>query len=294
MKNFLCLFLSFMVSSCIITKRTSPAMSFDWQGHRGCRGLMPENTIPAMFHAVDLGVTTLEMDAVITSDRQVVLSHEPFFNHAITTKPNGSVVKESEEKNFNIFTMTYQEVSLFDVGIKVNPRFPQQKKIKVVKPRLSDVIDSVEAYTASKKLPAKFYNIETKSQAVTDSIYHPAPAEFVELIIKVIKDKKIEARTIIQSFDVRTLQYLHQKYPHIKTALLVENSDSLQENISKLGFTPNIYSPEYILVNPLLVKLCHKMSMQIIPWTVNEVIKMKELKEMGVDGIITDYPDRKF
>lgn len=269
-------------------------MSFDWQGHRGCRGLMPENTIPAMLHAVDLGVTTLEMDAVITSERQVILSHEPFFNHEITTKPDGSFVKESEEKNFRIFAMTYQEVSLFDVGMKAHPRFPQQKKMKAIKPRLSDVIDSVEAYTTAKKLPPKFYNIETKSQAKTDNIFHPAPAEFVELIMRVIKEKKIEARTIIQSFDVRTLQYLHQHYPYIKTALLIEDAASLQEQIDKLGFTPNIYSPEYTLVNPLLIKQCKERHMQIIPWTVNDVAKMKELKEMGVDGIITDYPGRIF
>ncbi len=269
-------------------------MSFNWQGHRGCRGLMPENTIPAMLHAVDLGVTTLEMDAVITTERQVILSHEPFFNHEITTKPDGSFVKESEEKNFRIFTMTYQEVTQFDVGMKTHPKFPQQKKIKAVKPKLADVIDSVEAYTAAKKLPRRFYNIETKSQASTDNIYHPEPSEFVELIMQVIKEKKIEARTIIQSFDVRTLQYLHKNYPRIKTALLVDNSDNLQENISKLSFTPNIYSPEYTLVNPLLVKQCKEMQMKIIPWTVNVVSKMKELKEMGVDGIITDYPNLLF
>ena len=269
-------------------------MSFDWEGHRGCRGLLPENTIPAMLHAVDLGVTTLEMDAVITSDRQVILSHEPFFDHEITTKPNGVEVKESEEKNLNIFTMTYQEVSLFDVGMKPHPRFPQQEKMKATKPRLSDVIDSVEAYTTAKRLPPKFYNIETKSKAATDNIYHPAPAEFVEAIMKIIKDKKIEARTIIQSFDVRTLQYLHTKYPKIKTSLLVENSDGLKANISKLSFVPTIYSPEYNLVNPALVEGCHEMNIKIIPWTINEVSKMKELKEMGVDGIITDYPDRKF
>jgi len=255
---------------------------------------MPENTIPAMLHAVDLGVNTLEMDAVITSDRQVILSHEPFLDHEISTKPNGSYVTESEEKGLNIFTMTYQEVSLFDVGMKPHPRFPQQEKMKVSKPRLSDVIDSVEAYTTNKKLPPLFYNIETKSKVATDNIYHPEPAEFVESIMKIIKDKKIEARTIIQSFDVRTLQYLHKKYPHIKTALLVENSESLEQNVSKLTFTPTIYSPEFSLVTPSLVKLCHEHHMRILPWTVNDVSKMKELKEMGVDGIITDYPDRKF
>ncbi len=269
-------------------------MSFDWQGHRGCRGLMPENTIPAMLHAVDLGVTTLEMDAVITTERQVILSHEPFFNHEITTKPDGNTVKESEEKNFKIFTMTYQEVSQFDVGMKAHPRFPQQKRMKAVKPRLSDVIDSVEAYTTAKRLPAKFYNIETKSQAATDNIFHPPAAEFVELIMKVIKEKKIEKRTIIQSFDSRTLKYLHKNYPRIKTALLVEDAAGLQEQITKLGFVPTIYSPEYTLVKPLLVKQCKEKNMKIIPWTVNDVAKIKELKEMGVDGIITDYPDRIF
>lgn len=294
MRKLLYLCLLFLVTACISTKKSSLPMSFDWQGHRGCRGLMPENTIPAMLHAVDLGVTTLEMDAVITKDSQVILSHDPFFNHAITTKPDGSVVKESEEKSLTIYKMTYNEVSQFDVGMKAYPKFPQQKKIKAAKPRLSDVIDSVEAYTSAKKLPLKFYNIETKSKPASDNIFHPAPAEFVELIMQVIKEKKTEARTIIQSFDVRTLQYLHQNYPDIKTALLVEDAGSVQEQIAKLGFTPNIYSPEYSLVNPLMVKQCKEIGMQIIPWTVNDVRKMKELKELGVDGLITDYPDRIF
>ncbi|MCW3106668.1 MAG: hypothetical protein JWQ09_1174 [Segetibacter sp.] len=269
-------------------------MSFDWQGHRGCRGLFPENTIPAMLHAVDLGVTTLEMDAIVTKDKQVILSHDPFFNHDITTKADGSFVKESEEKKLNLYQMTYKEVSEFDVGTKINPRFQQQKKLKAVKPRLADVIDSVEAYTNSKKLPAKFYNIETKSQPATDNIYHPAPGEFVELLVRVIKDKNIETRTIIQSFDVRTLQYLHQKYPAIKTALLVEHLGSVKEHLKKLGFTPTIYSPEYHLVNQKVIRDCKETGMQIIPWTVNDVSKMKELKELGVDGIITDYPNLAF
>lgn len=286
--------LALIFASCFLTKNSLKQMAFDWEGHRGCRGLFPENTIPAMLHAVDLGVTTLEMDAVITSDRQVILSHEPFFDHEITTKPNGSVVKEDEEKSLNIFSMTYQEVSLFDVGMKEHPRFPGQVKMKATKPRLSDVIDSVEAYTTAKKLPAKYYNIETKSKAATDNIYHPPPAEFVEAIVRVIQEKKVESRTIIQSFDVRTLQYLHQKYPRIKTALLVENAEGMQQNISTLGFTPTIYSPEFNLVNATMVKLCHEKKMQVLPWTVNDIAKMRELKEMGVDGIITDYPNRIF
>ena len=234
------------------------------------------------------------MDTVITKDKQVILSHDPFFSHEIITKANGSYVTEEEEKELNIYNMSYDEVMRFDVGMKVHPGFPQQQKIKAVKPTLADVIDSVEAYTTRKSLPAKFYNIETKSTAATDNIYHPEPAEFVALLMAVIEEKKIGWRTIIQSFDVRTLQYLHKNYPAIKTALLIENADSLQDNLEKLGFKPTIYSPDYNLVDQPLVKDCKERGMKLIPWTVNDITKMKELKAWGVDGIITDYPNRLF
>ncbi|GEO11266.1 glycerophosphodiester phosphodiesterase [Segetibacter aerophilus] len=269
-------------------------MTFDWQAHRGGRGIFPENTIPAMLHAVDLGVTTLEMDAMITKDKQVIVSHDPYFNPAITTKPDGSYLTAGEEKQLVLYQMTYDEISRFDVGMKVHPQFPQQKKLKAVKPRLADLIDSVETYTKARNLPAKFYNIETKSKATTDNLHHPPPAEFVELLVQVIKAKHIESRTIIQSFDVRTIQYLHQKYRSIKTAYLVEGTGTLQDRLSKLGFTPTIYSPEFHLVDQQLIADCKKLGMQIIPWTVNDVSKMKQLKEWGVDGIITDFPNLAF
>ena len=270
--------------------------SFDLQGHRGSRGLMPENTIPAMIKAIDLGVTTLEMDAVVTKDKQVILSHEPFFNHEITTKPIGTYVTEAGEKSLNIYGMTYAETQTFDVGLKPHPKFKQQQKMKATKPLLSAVIDSVEAYCQSKNLHRPFYNIETKTKPSTDNLYHPAPSEFVELLMDVIQNKKIEDRVIIQSFDPRTLQYLHAKFPGIKTALLIEDFDKrvLDVQLQELGFTPTIYSPAHILVNPALIKACHDKGMQVIPWTVNDAQKMKALKDMGVDGLITDYPNLKF
>src|SRR3954471_9017628 len=128
MKSLLFLCVLSMLTACIFTKKTAQPMSFDWQGHRGCRGLMPENTIPAMLHAVDLGVSTLEMDAIITKDSQVILSHEPFLNHEITTKPDGTYVNESEERQLNMYQLTYDEISHFDVGMKPHPRFPEQRK----------------------------------------------------------------------------------------------------------------------------------------------------------------------
>ena len=266
---------------------------FDKEGHRGCRGLMPENTIPAYLKAVDIGVTTLEMDAVITKDSQVIMSHEPFFNHDITTKPDGSYVTIGEEKRLNIYRMDYAEVKKYDVGLKVNPRFPQQQKLPAVKPLLADVIDSVEAYAAKTHKHTMQYNIETKCMPATDNIFHPEPGKFVDLLMAVIIKKKIEGRVIIQSFDVRSLQYLHPKYPAVKTALLVDATDKkpFALQLKSLGFIPTIYSPEYHLVTPLLVKQCHDTGIQIIPWTVDDKPTIDSLKALGVDGIISDYPN---
>lgn len=268
-------------------------MTFDKQGHRGCRGLMPENTIPAMYKAIDLGVTTLEMDAVITSDSQVVVSHEQWMGHEITTKPDGTYISEKEEKNYNIYRMNYAEVAMYDVGLKPHPRFPGQQKIKVHKPLLADLIDSVKAYCKLKGKPLPYFNIETKCLPVGDNLFHPKPARFVELLVNVVNEKGILPNTIIQSFDFRTLQYLKEKYPSIPTAMLVEDTDKRtpEQLLAALGFTPFIYSPHYSLVNPELVAFCHDKKIRLIPWTVNDKQKMTELKKMGVNGIISDYPD---
>ena len=267
--------------------------AFDKQGHRGCRGLMPENTVPAMLNAIGLGVTTLEMDISISKDKKVFLSHEPFFNHEITTKPDGNFITEKEERSFNMYKMNYDDIIKYDVGIKPHPRFPDQQKIKAVKPLLSDVFKAVKEYMMTARRPFPLYNIETKSLPASDNIYHPAPAEFVELLMKEIKDNEMEDFVIIQSFDFRTLQYLHLHYPNIKTAMLVEanNRNSFRKQIKDIGFTPTIYSPEESLVIPDLIKNCHDLNMKIIPWTVNDKKKIKEFKQMGVDGIITDYPN---
>lgn len=271
--------------------------SFDKQGHRGCRGLMPENTIPAMLYALELGITTLEMDVVITKDKKVVLSHEPFFNHEISTILYGAYanpeITEVNERSFNIYQMTYEDTKRFDVGLKPHPRFPQQKKIAAYKPLLSDLLDSIQQYMMMAKRPLPFFNIETKTMPASDDVFHPKPAEFVELLMTVINETEIEDRVIIQSFDFRTLQYLHHKYPHIKTAMLIEDYDKrgIEKHIEALGFQPTIYSPHYSLVNEVLLKYCHERKLKVIPWTVNKKEEIERLKNMGVDGIITDYPN---
>lgn len=292
MKN-ITLYLLFLIS-CTPSHKSShlKTPSFDAQGHRGCRALMPENTIPAFMHAMDLGVTTLEMDAVITADQKVILSHEPFFNHDITTQPDGRFVNATEEKQLNIYKMDYATTQRYDVGMKPHPRFPEQQKFKASKPLLSETFDAIEAYTNLKKYKPVFYNIETKTQPETDGIYHPDPETFVRLLVGVIDQHQLRHRVIIQSFDFRTLKILHQLYPDIQTAALVELHDkgNFDTHLEALGFMPTIYSPEYHLVDATLVAACHHKKVRIIPWTVNDKASISRLKNLGVDGIISDDP----
>lgn len=285
-----------LIFACHAVKKVADPLlpAFDTEGHRGCRGLMPENTIPAMMKALELGVTTLEMDAVITKDKQVILSHEPFFNHEITTTPDGRYVTEAEERNLNIYKMNFAQTQTFDVGLKPHPRFPDQRRLKASKPLLSDVIENAEAFRKLKDNKSFFYNIETKTQPTTDNLYHPAPEEFVNILMKVINNAKISNRVIIQSFDFRTLKIIHKKYPEVKTAALVEDFDKrpVEEILASLGFTPTVYSPAYELVTKELVEKCHKRQIKVIPWTVNDKAAIDAVKALGVDGIISDYPDR--
>jgi glycerophosphoryl diester phosphodiesterase len=279
-----------MFTSC---STNNPLQSFDAQGHRGCRGLMPENTIPAMSRAVDLGVTTLEMDVSFSADSVALLSHEPFFNHDITTKPDGSYVSKDEERSLNLFKMKYEDIMKYDVGMKPNPRFPNQIKMRAYKPRLADVIDYVESYVTKLAVPKVYYNIETKTTAATDNVYHPSPQVFVDLLMKVIDSKNVRERVIIQSFDIRTLQYLHQKFADVKTSLLIEPEEllSVDQKINKLGFEPDIVSPEYHMVTSGMIKDLHDRNIKVLPWTINDASVIQKYRKLGVDGVITDYPD---
>ena len=286
----------FIAISCHAPKNISNNMQsgFDLEGHRGCRGLMPENTVPAMLRALQIGVTTLEMDAVITRDKQVVMSHEPFFNHEIATKPDGTTFTATEDGKYNIYKMDYAEVETWDVGLKLHPRFPDQHKQHATKPRLADLIDSVEEYIRIHHQKPVDYNIETKCLPATDRLFHPEPAEFVQLLMDVIVQKKLQSRTMIQSFDIRTLKIMHEKYPAVRTSLLIEDYDKrpASTQLQALGFTPTVYSPAYQLVDSALVAYCHAQQMKLIPWTVNDQAEYNRLRQLSVDGIITDFPDR--
>lgn len=283
-----------MISS-LHVQPTPPA--FDLQGHRGCRGLMPENTVPAFLKALDLGVTTLELDVVISKDRQVVVSHEPYFSSAFSIRPDGKPVDKSEEKSLNLYQMNYADIKRYDVGSNGNPAYPEQQKLKTYKPLLSEVIEQVEAYRKTKNLSAFLYNIELKSEPSEYNKSQPEPATFCDLVQVIIKKQLSPDQITIQSFDFATLKHWKQqadqnRYPTVRLAALVENMRSPKKNIADLGFKPDIYSPYYRLLSADKIARLHEQGIKVIPWTVNQRDDMARLKTQGVDGLITDYPNR--
>ena len=258
----------------------------DIQGHRGARGLLPENSIPAFLKAAELGVKTMELDLVVSGDGQLVVSHEPYFSPVFCLDTLGAELQE--DSVINIYQLPYEEVMRYDCGSKGNPRFPEQHLIHTTKPLLSEVIDAIESFESGRF----FYNIELKTTKETDSIFHPSPEVFSDLVYQLISDKGLWDRVNIQSFDFRTLQYFRRKYPEVKLALLIENELSWETNVDSLGFTPEIYSCYFKLLDVKKVKGMQDAGMKVIPWTINEYSDLKLMLELGVDGIITDYPDR--
>lgn len=283
---------SFLLLLLLTMTHWARAQELDIQGHRGARGLLPENTIPAFMRAIEEGVTTLELDVVITKDKQVVLSHEPYMSGGICSKPDGTPVTGKEAKSYNIYEMTYEQVAAFDCGSRGNSRFPGQQKMKVSKPLLKDLIEQVEAYIKTNNLPAVGYNIELKSSPDRDNIYHPGVAEFSDQVQSLLAGLLPVERYTIQCFDFRILQYFHNTYPDVALVALVENAKGVDANLEDLGFTPEVYSPYFKLLTKKSIDHCHALGMKVVPWTINEVKDMRKMVEKGVDGIITDYPDR--
>jgi glycerophosphoryl diester phosphodiesterase len=280
------------VSLCCSIMAASAQQKLDVQGHRGGRALMPENTIPTMLNAIDLGVKTLELDCVISKDNQVVVSHDSYMSGDFMLKPDGSTISKAEEKGLLIYTMPYDSVRRYDAGTKPHPQFPDQKKLKTYKPLLSELIDSVERYVKVHHLKPVYYNLEVKSSPAGDGVAHPAINEFTKLVMDVLNKKKVAKRVTIQSFDVRPLQLLHQAYPKQVLSYLTGTKETFENAIKKLGFNPNIISPYYTSIDSDFVEQAHMAKVQVLPWTVNDEASMKKMAELKVDGIISDYPNK--
>ncbi len=267
---------------------------FEIQGHRGCRGLMPENTIAGFLKAIDLEVDTLELDVVVSKNRKLVVSHEPYFNPDISTAPNGKLLKSPQETN--LFEMDYDEIRKFDVGLKGNPSFPEQSKVKAHKPLLSEVFRVVSDYLSIKNRRPVSYNIEIKSLADEYDKTQPHAEEFVDLLLLEIDNVLNFNNITLQSFDFNVLRYLdlrrdNAKKYNISVLIEPEDNNEIDFNLEKLGFKPDIWSPNFRVLSLAKVEYLHSLGIKVIPWTVNSEAEMDKIYAYGCDGLITDYPN---
>lgn len=267
------------------------AQDFDWEGHRGARGLRPENTLPAFEKALEIGVKTLEMDVVISGDNQVVVSHDPWFSPVICLTPDLKKIPANSTNEYNIFKMSYTDIRKYNCGSLGNPAFPDQQAMAAHKPLLVDVFKMAEKYDKDYMRKEIFYNIEIKSDPDWEGIFQPSYRRLCDLVYHTIDAYVPWKRVTVQSFDLRVLDYIHDKYPEVRLALLDEISGDPEKEITKLGFKPSIYSPEYHLLKIRKVKWLHDQNIKVIPWTVNDIHDMEDLINMKVDGLITDYPN---
>ncbi len=260
-------------------------------GHRGARGLYPENSLVAFTEALKLGVDAIEMDVVITKDRQVIVSHEAWMNEEFCIDPEANAIEQESKLQHNIYQMNYAQVKQYDCGSRKNPRFVNQQSLPCYKPLLTEVIETTEKFIRSTPAKNIIYNIELKTEPEFGELFNPAPADFVHLVYEVLRPYQLFNRIIFQSFDVRILQELKKTDPGLCLSFLVENNDDLEENLNKLGFLPDIYCPEFILIDEAMLKKLQALNIAIMTWTVNEEKDMKRLIALGVDRLITDYPD---
>jgi len=263
--------------------------TIEWHGHRGCRGLLPENSIPAFLHAIELGMDALEMDVVISKDKQVVIAHEPYMPARICRLTDGQTILPEDEQEHNLFRMDYETIRSYDCGLP-HPDYPEQRAQSVHRPLLSELFDIV-----ADRFPACGirYTIELKSKERTDNLFHPEPQEFVRLVLKETERHGLTEDCLFQSFDIRILEEFKQQAPRARIAYLLQEPFQLQKALDRLSFKPDVLGPHFSLVDQDLVDACHALDIAVTPWTVNESEDIDRMMKLGVDGIITDYPNRK-
>ncbi len=282
------------------------SFGFDLQGHRGARGLAPENTLAAFEQALQLGVTTLELDIGVTADGVVVVAHDPYLNPAFTRDRSGQWL--AAPKGPLIRSLSLAELQTYDVG-RINPTSPYAATFNSQKARDGELIPTLaavfERITALKATTVRF-NIETKINPLQPS--DTASAEVMtRAVLEVIQTAGMQKRVTLQSFDWRTLQLSRRIAPTIPTACLSSPSGNLLDarwtaglsladyaNVPQLVLAAGcqIWSPLHSSLTQNQVLQAQQLGLQVIPWTVNAPADMQKLLDWKVDGIITDYPDR--
>ena len=291
----------------------SQAASVELQGHRGARGLWPENTLAGFTKTLKLGVDVLEFDLAMTLDDVIVVSHDPRLNPQLTRGPGGEWLPLA---GAIIRTLPLRSLNKYDVG-RVKPtsryasRFSEQKPIDGQRvPTLVEVFDLVKSSGMDVSL-----NVEIKIRPHVEGVY-PTPKHFAKVLVDTINKAGMQDRVTVQGFDWRPLAIVGQLAPQIPlVALTAEQSwlDNIQR--SQAGVSPwtngldvddrngsvpstvaalgaQVWSPFFRDITASQIKEAHKLGLKVIVWTVNQEKDIEAMLDMGVDGIISDYPDR--
>ncbi len=266
--------------------RAKPTQAIQIQGHRGARGVRPENTLPAFEYALKAGVDVLEFDLVVTKDDRLVVSHDAHLNPVICVGPKGQPVA----KDTAIRRLTLAQVRKYDCGSKKNPRFPDQ--VLVPGTRIATLEEVLKFVKASKHPAAKtvHFNIETKIEPARPELY-PSPERFAELVVQALNRAAVVPRTILQSFDARTLIAAKARAPKLRTSMLISDNAPPMVPIAK-ALKAQFISPHHLWITAQEISKLHAAGVKVVPWTANTPKAWQRLVKLGVDGIITDYPGR--
>ena len=250
-------------------------------GHRGCRGTYPENTIEGFKKAIAYGADGIEWDIVVNKNNEIIISHEPF----IDTTYCQPIHKEKGFTKKNLYEMSSEEIKLIDCGSKFYEKFPNQEKIIESKPLLKEVEKELDGYKG-------VILFEIKSEPLLVNEYYPNPKEYADIICNHVKDSPLKLNYIYMSFDPEILNELYTLLPEERYVLLEDKPfKSFSKLKGPLHFTPYAFGLDYKIITPRFVHKTHKENIELYAWTVNEIEISNELVKIGVDAIITDYPN---
>jgi glycerophosphoryl diester phosphodiesterase len=266
-----------LLAALLVTGTFPVSGTLDVQGHRGARGLVTENSIPAFEKALELGVNTLELDLQSTADRVLVVHHDQELNRKRCVGPDGRPVAGRA-----IFDMKLEELEDIVCGTRSDPEFPEQVAVRSGIPRLADVLELV----GSASYPVGL-SVEIKLQKPDRA---PPATELAEILVSQLREAGLEERTIVQSFDVEALRELGARSERLRLAVLVRKRSVYDRALEESGAT--ILSPKFVNLRRDDVTRMHERGIRVIPWTVNKPENIRRAIEWGVDGIISDYPDR--
>ncbi len=280
----LCYPVNFNSRSSVLVKEPKKEIDFLVIGQQGCRGLMPGNTIGAFMHALKTGVNAIEMDVMMSADGELVLT-----DHNVISPLN--YYHPSIKEELNVFELTLEELKQFDCGKRFNKLFPFRRMISSTIPLLKNVVSRIEKYILWNNGKSIQYFFDIKTSPDTDGMFHPKPEEIIIRLTDIIRTQNIARRCTILSSDVRPLQQIKRLSQKVNIALKVENPESVNDNITALGFKPDIYMLPYKDVNYTLVYEVHSLGMKLMPYGANDILDMNEMININADGLLTDFPD---